>query len=120
MAQIMLLDDNADMLQALAEVLEINDHNVIPITNPEEGLSMLFESPHLPDLIISDLTMPRMDGLEFLGHVRQTPHLSHIPVAIMSGRVTDSDDAFAAGANAFLNKPFKFHELESVLSTLVR
>lgn len=119
MALILLIEDNADMLQALTEALEINQHQVLPAQTGAEGLFILQEQSPLPDLIITDVRMPQMDGLTFLETVRSTPAWANIPIALMSGQERDMTSAAGVGANAFLPKPFKFQQLEETLETLL-
>lgn len=118
MARILLLEDNPDMVQALIEVLEMHNYEVVTAYNGREGLRIL-ESGVLPDLIITDLKMPLMDGLQFMQFVRGSAAWAHIPVAIMSGETTDSPRITASGADAFILKPFHFDELEATLNRLL-
>jgi CheY-like chemotaxis protein len=119
MALILLIEDNADMLQALTEALEINQHEVIPARTGAEGLQVLEKLNQLPDLIITDVRMPQMDGLTFLQNVRGNPQWSNIPIALMSGQARDMTTAAGVGANAFIPKPFKFQQLEETLDRLL-
>jgi CheY-like chemotaxis protein len=75
--KIMLLEDNTDMQQVLASVLELNGHEVIAGYNGQDGLRLLEQ--WIPDVIISDMRMPVMDGLTFLQHVQIDNRWSHIP-----------------------------------------
>ena len=74
----------------------------------------------LPDCIISDLSMPRMDGLELLHQLKRMPETAGIPVAIMtsSNRPNDRDDATAAGCCAFFDKPLTMGGLVAIVSAL--
>lgn len=118
MATILLLEDNHDMLSALSEVLQMHQYQVMTGYNGQDGLELLQNAPALPDLIITDINMPDMNGLEFLGEVRRRADWAKIPVAIMSGLVSDQQRALASGADAFVTKPFRFNELERTLSQL--
>jgi CheY-like chemotaxis protein len=119
MKRILVLEDNPDMLSTLSEILEINGFIVIPAYSGREGLTALEACDHLPDLILSDLNMPDMDGLQFIRQVRSHERWNAIPVAVMSGMVNDEPIAINAGADAFVNKPFRFDELERLLSHLI-
>jgi two-component system, chemotaxis family, chemotaxis protein CheY len=119
MANILLLEDNHDMLTALKEALELNHHSVIHAHNGKSGLELLASTPVLPDVVLSDLNMPDINGLEFVAHIRGEPEWAAIPTIIMSGYPTDKEAALKTGADAFLVKPFKYHELEAVINRLI-
>jgi DNA-binding response OmpR family regulator len=120
MIKVLLLEDNRDMLAALGEALELNNHAVSYAQNARHGLQILEQSAPLPDIIVSDLYMPDLDGLELLHQMRQNPNWAQIPTIIMSGQATDQQIALNAGANAFLIKPFAYHELETLIRQLLQ
>lgn len=117
MARILILEDNYEMLDALSEALELNGHVISKGTNGREGLESLQGMNTSPDLIISDLRMPEIDGMEFLLTMRRG-EWSAIPIAIMSGQISDRQMVLDAGADAFIIKPFRYHELEDVIDGL--
>lgn len=118
MASILLLDDNPDMLSALTELLEFQDHYVTTGYNGCDGMAILSSGAEV-DLIISDIMMPQMDGLKFIETVRQNAIWAQIPFTFMSGHVGDKERAYKAGADAFINKPFAIDELEALLARLL-
>jgi len=120
MPTILLLDDNKDMLQVLSETLEFHQHTVICGFNGHEGINHLNTCTHLPDIIISDLNMPNMNGVEFLGALQRNTIWSQIPVAIMSGETGDRSHILQAGADAFVLKPFHYQEIEILLQQLIQ
>lgn len=117
MATILLLEDNRDMLFALEEALAINGHSVIVGKNGMDGIHELESCT--PDLIISDVNMPQMDGFDFLKRLRAHQRWQDIPVTIMSGKRDDEKIALSLGANAFMPKPFNFMELDRILGELL-
>lgn len=119
MASILILEDNHEMLDALSEALELNGHSISKGANGRDGLDYLHKVGAFPDLIISDLRMPEVDGMEFLTAMRQGDTWSAIPVAIMSGQITDRQMVLDAGANAFIIKPFRYNELETIIDGLI-
>ena len=114
MTMILLLEDNADMLAMLKQVLEWGDYEVRGCRGGVEGLAALATEPP-PDIIISDMKMPDLDGLSFLKTVRERDSWSHIPIILMSGS-HERDRALAGGADDFLNKPFSLESFQAVLN----
>ena len=117
MTRILLLEDNADMLTMLAQVLEWGGHEVIMGRDGLEGIEILENSDLPPTVIISDLSMPDMDGIEFLQHLRSTPEWADMPYVIMSAHSSPEDRrrALSAGADDFLVKPFNLDDFQKVL-----
>jgi CheY-like chemotaxis protein len=116
MGYILLLEDSEDMLETMTEALELYGHEVVGAMTGHDGLIILENNAPLPDLIISDVTMPILTGMDVLRAVRGNPRLANIPVALMSGRIGDRTEAIECGATAFLSKPFRFSEVEQLLS----
>jgi CheY-like chemotaxis protein len=120
MTRILLLDDNAEMVTMLRLVLEQRGHEVVWGRDGQDGVRVLQQSNRKPDLIISNLLMPKMDGMAFLDTVRGNPEWSHIPFVMISP--VSSDDrkraTFEHGADAFLAKPFRFEDLNKTLNNL--
>jgi CheY-like chemotaxis protein len=120
MTRILLLDDNAEMVTMLRLVLEQRGYEVIWGRHGGEGLSLLNQSNRNPDLIISNMLMPTMDGMAFLDQVRGNPDWASIPFVMMSA--VSSEDRkqamFERGADAFLSKPFRFEDLNKTLNNL--
>ena len=76
----------------------------------------------MPDLILLDLKMPRLNGHEFLKHVRENPSTAHIPIVVLttSNEVKDIAISYELGANSFLRKPVNFVEFTRVIERLSR
>ena len=118
MTNILLVEDNADMLMMLTQVLEWGGYSVVSGRNGREGMKLLDNMGTPPDLVISDLLMPEMDGLEFLTTVRSTPQWSELPFVIMSAHSSSAErqSALATGADDFLVKPFNLDDFQKILS----
>jgi signal transduction histidine kinase/ligand-binding sensor domain-containing protein/CheY-like chemotaxis protein len=103
--RILVVEDNLDLQKFLYnEMSEI--YNVMLAQNGEEGL--LISKQNLPDLIISDVMMPEMDGLEFCKRIKEDELTSHIPVILLTAK-TDSEsqkEGFECGADDYITKPF--------------
>ncbi len=108
---ILLLEDNNDMADYITSVLEDNSYKVEHAFNGKQGLQKLKDLK--PDLIISDIMMPEMDGMSFLKNLRQLPDFSHTPtifLSALSGMETQLE-GLRLGVNDYLVKPFNPEEL---------
>jgi len=108
---ILAVDDNDKTLVLLRAVLSKHGHSVITCDNALKALSILSQTPI--DLILSDMTMPDMNGAEFCKAVRKEENDTHIPIIFLSGHSTVDDVAIGmiAGADDYLAKPVKIQEL---------
>lgn len=114
---ILLLEDNPDMSELIADALVMEGHEVTCARTGAEGLRAIHQGP-LPDLIITDLVMPVMDGITFIEHMRAIVELQHTPCLMISGDPSDRDRALMSGADEFLVKPFRYSELRKVMDAL--
>lgn len=115
---VLVVEDNKDVAAFIGKRLE-GAYNVMFASNGEQGLAMAREK--LPDAIITDLMMPRMDGLELTKKIRADVLTCHIPVVIVTAKVTEKDRirGLEAGADAYLVKPFSTDELLTRISKLL-
>ncbi|RMG12475.1 MAG: response regulator [Cyanobacteria bacterium J055] len=116
---IFIVDDRRENRSAIVDLLNPLGFRTLEAKNGREALDRIKLAR--PDLIISDLRMPKMDGLEMLSYLKNTPDLSEIPVIISSASVSEYDrtHSLAAGANAFLPKPIEFDLLLDRLQELL-
>jgi two-component system, NtrC family, response regulator HydG len=110
MAHILVVDDERSTLEALSTILRREGHVVLTAVSAQEALAQLEEGEEL-DLLLSDVRMPKMDGLELLRHIKA--HQAEIVVIMMSGHqdVTAAVEAMKAGAFDYLVKPFGREEV---------
>lgn len=122
---LLLIEDNeGDILltqEALSDVALRNSLTVM--RDGEQALNYLKNSKnHLPDLILLDINLPRMDGKEFLNRIKTDPALLHIPVVVLttssSGR--DIKDAYSLYANCYITKPVDFDSFVQVIRAIER
>lgn len=115
---VMVAEDNADIRAYLHNLLSDN-YNVILTSDGEEALKVL--SSTLPDLIVTDVTMPKVDGFGLLEQVKKQEDTCHIPIVIITARVDDEDRmrGLQLGADAYLKKPFNSKELMVLIETLI-
>ena len=109
-ARILLVDDNQDMQDYLASLLD-SCYSVQPVTDGIEALNAVQNNP--PDLILSDVMMPEMDGFELLRSLREQPQTQEIPIILLSARAGSESriEGLEAGADDYLIKPFSAREL---------
>ena len=115
---VLVVEDNDDVTHYLMTILS-KDYDVIVAGNGQEGLNKAIE--YVPDLILTDIMMPVMDGIAMLGKVKQNPMTSHIPVVVLTARadVASRIDGLERGADAYLAKPFNNDELQAQIRSLI-
>jgi CheY-like chemotaxis protein len=118
--KIMVVDDVAGNRSVVVDLLGPLDFHLSEATNGQEGLT-LAEAVQ-PDLIIMDVRMPVMDGLEAMRQLRQLPALKEVPIIAVSASAYTSDEekSLAVGANAFLAKPVDFNSLIQQIGVFLR
>lgn len=114
---VLLVDDEPQIVRAVSAILEARDFEVVPAQTATKAMDCLLEQT--PDLIILDLTLPDMDGLEVLGRIRS---FLETPVLVLSARGDERDkvDALNGGADDYLTKPFSAGELLARIGALLR
>ena len=115
---LLLIEDNIDLCHMLS--LQLQDkYTVLTAHDGEEGLKKVYQ--YHPDLIVSDLMMPKMDGMELLKRIRQDFNISHIPVIILTAKQGDEihTQAISTGANAYITKPFSSELLQARINQLL-
>jgi CheY-like chemotaxis protein len=114
-ARVLILEDEEDLRAGLQELLEQHHEKyeiaVTTAVNGQEGLEQLAQQQ--PDLIISDIIMPVMDGYEFLAHVRRNPDWVQIPIIFLTarGEPRDQQRGLASGVEEYIAKPYDVQEL---------
>jgi len=116
---ILVVDDNADMRRYLRTLLASRFY-VLEASDGQSGLRLARES--VPDLIVSDVMMPIMDGLEFCRTLKEDFITSHIPIILLTARSTEAQqmEGYEHGADAYLTKPFSASLLLSRIDNLLR
>ncbi len=114
---ILVADDNAVVLQMLADFLEMQGYRVIKVSSGVELLERVSETP--PDLMLVDIQMPRMDGLETIRRIRSNKDtaIAAIPVIAVTALAMpgDRERCLNAGANEYVSKPLKLNELTVII-----
>jgi two-component system sensor histidine kinase/response regulator len=112
-ARILIVEDDLNLLEGIQTVLELDDYSVISVENGKQALAVLRESSVLPDLIVSDIMMPLMDGIQLLREVRKVPLWIKIPFIFLTARSEKSDiqRGKQLGVDDYLVKPFDADDL---------
>jgi len=120
MARIMVVDDDESVTRLVGRALHRRNHTVISARNGLEALQLLETTR--PDLVILDLMMPKVDGLQVCRYMRDDSALASIPILFLTAKETIDDKiaGFEAGADDYLTKPFHLAELEMRLTVLLR
>lgn len=115
---ILIVEDNCDVAAYIAALLK-NKYRLLFAQNGGEGIEKAKE--YMPDLILTDLMMPEMDGYGLCRQVRGSEILSHIPIIVITAKSEESDriEGLQAGADAYLLKPFNADELEVRIAKLL-
>jgi CheY-like chemotaxis protein len=112
MARILVVDDEADERFLVGRVLKKQGHEVAVAGEGAAGLEAVREWS--PDLVVTDIMMPVMDGVEFIRRLRGDPATAGIPILAASGNTE-----LAGAADAVLRKPYDDHQLVMIVSTLL-
>lgn len=115
----MVVEDNEELKAFLKNILSEN-YTVITASNGKEGLQHAVDN--IPDLIISDVMMPVMDGLEMIRQIKENNNICHIPIIVLSAKAS-LDDRIAGleqGIDDYITKPFSATYLKTRIASLLR
>jgi DNA-binding response OmpR family regulator len=109
---VLVVEDDPDLLTLITRMLEKEGYKVQTANNGEAGLALASHKPK-PSLIISDIMMPDMDGLEMVRRIKDDPSTKPTPVVFLTAKQTPRDviAGIQAGARYYLTKPFRMNEL---------
>ncbi len=115
---ILIVEDNEDVRNYIKEQL-IENYRIIEAENGIEGMEKA--EAYIPDLIISDVMMPKLDGYQFCKQIRQSEKTSHIPIIMLTAKASFDEkiEGLETGVDAFLTKPFNSKELQVRISKLL-
>jgi CheY-like chemotaxis protein len=115
---VLVVDDDVDIRDSLAEVLDEDGFAVLTASNGREAFEVLHTASSKPSVILLDMTMPVMDGWEFRKAQRDDPELASIPVAVFSAQPNIEMAAKCVEAAAYFRKPLSVDELIETLDSL--
>ena len=116
---IMVVDDNPDIITIVRTILEGKGFNVLSASSGAECLEAL--KSHKPDLIVLDIMMPEMDGLEVLTRLKSMSEFTNIPVVLLTAKVQYEDvlGGYKLGADYYITKPFTSTQLINGINLLL-
>ncbi|MGB7522702.1 MAG: response regulator transcription factor [Spirulinaceae cyanobacterium] len=117
----MLVDDEPGIRESVQAYLEDSEEFTVKVaSNADEAWDLL--EKETPDLVISDIMMPKVDGYQFLQKLREDPRFAALPVIFLTARGMTSDriQGYQAGCDAYLPKPFDPEELEAIVRNLLQ
>ncbi|MFW9874350.1 MAG: PleD family two-component system response regulator [Candidatus Thorarchaeota archaeon] len=119
---ILVVDDNNDILMNIRITLEQNNFEVITSSNGQKALNILSNLENVPDLIISDIMMPIIDGYDFFLKVSSTPKLSRVPFIFLTAKSSTEDVRFGKilGVDDYITKPFEEEDLLATINGKIR
>jgi DNA-binding response OmpR family regulator len=116
--KILVIEDNRDSRDILSKLLRMSGYDVISASDGETGYAAA--TTNQPDLIITDVNMPKMDGIEFVRKVRADGSLARTPVLVVTAFGSNvAREALEAGANASAEKPFDFDKFLNTVEGLI-
>ena len=118
--RILVVDDEAKLLRAVAVDLRGEGYDVATARSGAEALALVAQS--LPDLIVSDIRMPGMDGYQLARRLRENARTAIIPIIFLTAKDTSADriEGFRSGVDAYITKPFEPDELLVVIAGILR
>ena len=118
--KVMIIEDEPDAAELFAEMMRLNGFRVIKTYSSTPAMSIIREEK--PDLILLDIMMPEISGIEILHLVRSDPVLALIPVVVISARATPTDvqTGLDAGASIYLTKPVGYMDLKNAVDGLLQ
>jgi CheY-like chemotaxis protein len=114
-ALILLVEDNENNSQTISTYLEYKGYRLITASNGKEAIEIINQTK--PDLILMDVQMPVMDGLEATRQIRSNPKFTQIPIIALTALAMpgDRDRCLAAGMNDYLSKPIRMKQLTTII-----
>lgn len=116
---ILVAEDDLGTRLSICDYLECSGYSVVSAENGKDAIALL--ETHQPHLIVTDVSMPLMDGYEFVRQVRRRPALRLLPIVFLTGR-TDTDErvrGYQLGCDVYLAKPFELPELGAIVRNLL-
>jgi signal transduction histidine kinase/DNA-binding response OmpR family regulator len=116
--RILIADDEAEIRSYVKEVLS-DEYRITTCANGREAYELLLSDT--PDLLISDVMMPELDGISLCKKVKQNPNINHVPIILLTAKTAPEDklEGMATGADAYISKPFSVELLRTTVANLL-
>lgn len=116
--RILIVEDNIELLMLMHHILK-SQYRVYIAHNGKEALDIIHQRPL--DLIVSDVMMPEMDGIELTEAVKEDPNYSHLPIILLTAKTQEEDkeEALKTGADEYLTKPFRLGDLKIRIDNII-
>lgn len=117
--KILIVEDNPQSMRLLEMVLKAKNYTLLKATDGEEALDMVMSER--PDLIIMDIQLPKVNGLEVTKKLRETPAFSHTPIIAITAYAMkgDKERVIESGCDAYLSKPINTRELPEMIAEML-
>jgi CheY-like chemotaxis protein len=118
--KILVVEDYEDTMLLMRMMLEQRGHHVVEATDGEEAVEIAWRE--CPDIILMDLSLPKLDGFTAAKRIREDPQMRGVPIVAVTAHVEEQYrmNAQGAGMNAFVTKPIDFDWMENLLCSLLK
>ena len=118
--KIVIVEDEPDTAEMFAEMMRLSGHQVLKSYGGTSAIALI--SHEVPDVVVLDVMMPDLSGLDVLRFIRRDPRLGDIPVIVVSakGLPIDIKEGLDAGANIYLTKPVAFQDLNAAVRRVLQ
>ena len=115
---VLYVEDNEFNRKIVRQLLSVTTYRLLEAVDGEGGVAMAFDAR--PDLVLMDIQLPRLSGLDATRKIRQDPRTAHIPIIVVTSFALSGDDqkALEAGASAYLAKPYSPRRMLELIRTL--
>jgi two-component system cell cycle response regulator DivK len=115
---VLYVEDNEFNRKIVRQLLTVTTYRLLEATDGEQGVAMAFD--HRPDLVLMDIQLPRLSGIDATRRIRQDPRTAHVPIIVVTSFALSGDDqkAIEAGASAYVAKPYSPRQLLELIRKL--
>ena len=115
---VLYVEDNEFNRKIVRQLLSVTTYRLLEATDGEQGVAMAFDAR--PDLVLMDIQLPKLSGLDATRKIRQDPRTAHVPIIVVTSFALSGDDqkALEAGASAYLAKPYSPRQMLELIRKL--